>query len=70
MRVEADRDRCISAGRCMATAPRIFDQDDDGIVVVVVPETGPDDEAQVREAGFLCPAQAIRITAVRSEPGD
>ena len=38
MRIEADRDACISAGNCVMTAGEIFDQDDDGIVVVLVPE--------------------------------
>ena len=34
MRVIADRDVCISAGMCVMTAEAVFDQDDDGIVVV------------------------------------
>ena len=61
MRVEADRDACISAGNCVMTAGEIFDQDDDGIVVVLVPEVSADDEATVREAVKLCPASALRL---------
>ncbi|BBY49811.1 ferredoxin [Mycolicibacterium arabiense] len=61
MRVDADRDACISAGNCVMTADEVFDQDDDGIVVVLVSEVSADDEAKVREAVKLCPASALRL---------
>jgi ferredoxin len=62
VRVEADRDACISAGNCVMTAGEIFDQDDDGIVVVLVSaDVSADDEAKVREAVKLCPASALRL---------
>ena len=62
MRVEADRDDCISAGNCVMTAGEIFDQDDDGIVVVLVPGDVPaGDEAKARQAVTLCPASALRL---------
>ena len=61
MRVEADRDACISAGNCVMTAGEIFDQDDDGIVVVLSAEVAADDVATVREAVKLCPASALRL---------
>ena len=35
MKIEADRDVCIGAGMCVMTAEEVFDQDDDGIVVVL-----------------------------------
>jgi ferredoxin len=62
MRVTADRDRCISAGRCMATAPDVFDQDDDGIVLVMRPELGAADQDVVTEAVFQCPARALEVS--------
>ncbi len=34
MKVQADREVCIQAGNCVMSADAIFDQDDDGIVVV------------------------------------
>ena len=35
MRVHANRDTCISSGQCVATAPDVFDQDeDDGVVIL------------------------------------
>ncbi|WP_329080671.1 MULTISPECIES: ferredoxin [unclassified Streptosporangium] len=62
MWVRADRERCISGGRCMAATSDVFDQDDDGLVVVLTPSPAPEEEALVRRAAFLCPAQAIRIS--------
>ena len=70
MRIEAERDDCISAGNCVMTAGEIFDQDDDGIVVVLASadgeavqsaEVSAGDEAKVREAVKLCPASALRL---------
>ncbi len=70
MRVQADRDVCISAGNCVMAAAAVFDQDDDGIVVVLVDADGgavqtgevPDDQLDnVAEAVKLCPSQALRL---------
>ncbi|MGV0836316.1 ferredoxin [Mycolicibacterium thermoresistibile] len=61
MRVVADRDVCIQAGNCVMAAGAVFDQDDDGIVVVLVDEVPADEEANVRQAVDLCPSQALRL---------
>ena len=61
MKVEADRDVCIQAGNCVMTADAVFDQDDDGIVVVLVDDIPDDEMDHVREAVKLCPSQALRI---------
>jgi ferredoxin len=61
VKVHADRDVCIQAGNCVIVAGAVFDQDDDGIVVVLVDEL-PDDELEhAREAVKLCPSQALRL---------
>ena len=62
MKVEADRDVCIQAGNCVMVADTLFDQDDDGIVVVLVDEVPEGEEDHVREAVKLCPSQALRIS--------
>ncbi|MFE5833447.1 ferredoxin [Streptomyces sp. NPDC056488] len=62
MRLRADRESCISGGRCMATLPEVFDQDDEGLVVVLTPEPAPEHHDKAREAAYLCPARAIDIT--------
>jgi ferredoxin len=61
VRVEADRDVCIQAGNCVMVADAVFDQDDDGIVVVLVDEVPEAEEDHAREAVKLCPSQALRI---------
>ena len=61
MKVEADRDVCIQAGNCVMAADAVFDQDDDGIVVVLVDDIPDDEMDHVREAVKLCPSQALRI---------
>jgi len=62
VKVSADRDVCISAGNCVMAADAIFDQDDDGIVVVLVDEVPAGEEEHAREAVKLCPSQALRAT--------
>jgi ferredoxin len=62
VKVAADRDVCISAGNCVMSTGAVFDQDDDGIVVVLVDDVPDSEEGHVREAVKLCPSQALRIT--------
>ncbi|GAA0952469.1 ferredoxin [Actinocorallia libanotica] len=61
MRVSADRESCISAGRCMAATSEVFDQDEDGLVLVLVAEPAGEQRAHVRKAAYSCPAGAIEI---------
>jgi ferredoxin len=61
VKVVADRDVCISAGNCVMAASTVFDQDDDGIVVLLVDEVPEGEEDHVREAVRLCPSQALRM---------
>lgn len=63
MKVIADRDVCIGAGMCVMAAG-IFDQDEDGIVVIDDAEEVPAEEQQrVRNAVSLCPSGALRLIA-------
>jgi ferredoxin len=61
VKIEADREVCIQAGNCVMAADTLFDQDDDGIVVVLVDEVPEDEEDHAREAVKLCPSQALRV---------
>lgn len=65
MRVEADRDRCIGAGLCVMNAEEVFDQGDDGLVVVLPEGTAaavpPEHAAAAERAVAGCPAGALRI---------
>lgn len=63
MRIEADRDVCISAGNCVMSAPEVFDQDDDGIVVLLADPVPEGEQDHARDAVRLCPASALRVAA-------
>ena len=61
MKIEADRDVCIAAGNCVMVADAVFDQDDDGIVVVLADEVPDDELDHAREAVKLCPSEALKL---------
>ena len=65
MKVIADREVCIGAGMCVMTVPAVFDQDDDGLVVLLVEdpkEVDPKEvDAAVRRAVQLCPSGALSL---------
>jgi ferredoxin len=60
MHIDADRDACIAAGNCVMVADAVFDQDDDGVVVLRGDEVPAGEEEHAREAVKLCPASALR----------
>jgi len=59
VKITADRDVCIGAGMCVHADEAVFDQDDDGLVVLLV-EDPPDGEG-VRRAVQTCPSGALRL---------
>ncbi|MGV9798850.1 ferredoxin [Mycobacterium sp. NPDC003449] len=61
MRIEADSDACIASGNCVMTSDVLFDQDDDGVVTVLVDEVPDEEVDHAREAVKLCPASALRL---------
>ncbi|MFI1798847.1 ferredoxin [Streptomyces sp. NPDC020379] len=61
MRITADTSRCVGAGQCVLNAPQVFDQDDDGLVSLLLTEPGADEEARVRLAAGLCPSRAVTV---------
>jgi len=61
MRVEVDQPKCVASGQCVLAAPEVFDQDDDGIAVLLDATPGPEHEDAVRESVAICPAAAIRL---------
>lgn len=64
-KVHVDVDKCIGAGHCALRAPSIFDQRDDGIVILLDDSPGPELHAAALKAADLCPSQAITIEEVR-----
>lgn len=64
MRIVADTGRCVGAGQCALTEPKVFDQsDEDGTVVLLTDQTDGDTLANVEEAVDVCPSQALSLKA-------
>jgi ferredoxin len=61
MQVTIDTDKCIASGGCVFACPEVFDQDDDGIVVLL--QANPPEELRdkVNEAIDACPAAVIEV---------
>lgn len=55
-----DREECVSAGRCISSAPGFFVFDGDELAAVDESGDRPDDEALLRIAR-QCPNGAIRL---------
>ncbi len=58
-RVEVIRDKCISAGSCVAVAPGVFQLDEEQIAKVIS-QDGADDEMKLL-AAQSCPTMAIKV---------
>jgi ferredoxin len=61
VKIGADRDRCIGAGMCVMTDEAVFDQDDDGVVVVLTEDVPDGEQKRVRDAVDLCPSGALSL---------
>ena len=63
MKVILDSTKCQGHGRCYALSPEVFDSDDLGQAVLLLPdgEVPPELEAAARLAADNCPEYAITI---------
>jgi ferredoxin len=59
MRIEIDREKCISAGDCVEEAPTVFDLDSFGKAILLDP-TSVNDE-KLMAAARSCPVDAISL---------
>lgn len=57
MKTRVDRDVCIGAAMCVATAPDVYELDDEGLSHAVNPDAGHDD--LLWQAAESCPVQAV-----------
>lgn len=69
MKVITHPDRCIASGSCVLTNPRVFDQDDDGFVVLLDDAPPEAERDSVRDAAGACPAMAIEVHDDATAPG-
>ena len=66
MTLVVNRDLCIGAGQCVLSTPELFDQSEDGRVLL---RRRPVDADEGRAAVGLCPSGALRLTDdTRSRP--
>jgi ferredoxin len=69
MKVVVDRDKCVGLGICEATAPDVFEIDDDGALMILADDIAPDQLGAVRAAVDGCPTEALRlITEMNGRP--
>jgi ferredoxin len=62
MKLVVDKSRCIGAGQCVLKAPRVFDQqEDDGMVILLAESPSAEDQDAARLAARVCPAEAITV---------
>ena len=61
MKLEANRDACISSGNCVMTSEALFDQDDDGVVMILTEDVPEGEEDHAHQAVDICPASVLRL---------
>lgn len=63
MRIELDRPRCEGHGLCEEAAPELMHLDDDGELVIDVPDVEGADLASANAAVRICPVAALRLAS-------
>ncbi|MET8630808.1 ferredoxin [Kitasatospora sp. NPDC004669] len=59
MDVTVDQGLCQGAAQCFRYAPELFDQGEDGLVVLLRQPGSAEERQAARKAAELCPAEAI-----------
>jgi ferredoxin len=59
--VTVDRDLCQGAGQCVLRSPLVFDQDEEGLVVLVRSDVPEKEREATADAAYLCPAGAVSV---------
>ncbi|WP_284742398.1 ferredoxin [Amycolatopsis sp. RTGN1] len=61
MNVIVDTRLCSGHARCAASAPEVFELDDNGYALPLEQDVPPDRLDQAREGAFACPERAITV---------
>ena len=61
MKVTIDAELCIASGACVLTCPEVFQQNDEGLVMLVQDEPSSELHDTVLEAMAACPAAVIQV---------
>ncbi|GAA1072806.1 ferredoxin [Nocardiopsis composta] len=65
LRLHADTEVCAGAGQCVRAAPDLFDQDDDGLVVLLRTEVPAEARERALAAADWCPSGAVALRGPR-----
>jgi ferredoxin len=60
--IRADRERCCGSGMCALRVPAVFDQDEEGTVVVLTADPPRELWDKVTAAVDGCPSGALSLT--------
>lgn len=61
MRVVIDTGRCLGNALCVASAPEVFDVDDDGTAFLLQEDPGPEQTDRIELAVRRCPTGALSL---------
>lgn len=61
LRLHADTGVCAGAGQCVRAAPDLFDQGDDGLVVLLRADVPEQDRERALAAADWCPSGAVSV---------
>jgi len=61
MKVKVDQDKCIGCRACVATAPELFDIDEEGLSYALHEKVEDDAIEQAKLAADVCPTGAIEV---------
>jgi len=61
MRIKVDTGVCVGSGQCVLAEPAVFDQGEDGIVVLLSDQPEGEAATRARTAVEVCPARALSI---------
>jgi ferredoxin len=62
VKITVKEDACVGSGQCALVAESLFDQDDNGIVVLLKADPDASEETAAKKAASLCPARAIIVS--------
>ncbi|WCT74536.1 ferredoxin [Sphingomonas naphthae] len=61
MKIKVEESWCVASGSCVLAAPKVFDQDENGVVILLQDRPAPELHASVRTAASVCPSAVISI---------